>query len=136
MNTEITSNLKAQFLRLYQMALTDGDFSPTEWRMLYKFAEDRGVSSKELDNILLGHAGSLTIPESLDERLEYLYDLALMIWADDKLTDDEKESLKKYCRKFEFLDENIDELADFLIEKARMNLSFANVLKEVHNNLS
>lgn len=39
--TKITAELQAQFIRLYQMAVTDGNFSPPlEWKMLYEFAEE------------------------------------------------------------------------------------------------
>lgn len=112
----ISNDLKSHFLRLYQMAITDEEFSPLELKMLYKFAEDRGISSNDLDKILLSTTDKFAIPNNILTKLEYLYDLAIMIWADGKVTEDEHNTLKKYCRKFGFLDENIDELSNVLLK--------------------
>jgi len=131
--TEITAQLKSHFLRLYQIALSDENFSHIEMQLLYKFAEDRNVSSEELDKILTGSIGEITIPDTLEIRMEYLYDFAVMIWADEKITDDELDTLKKYCRKFEFLDENVDALADYLLESAKENKSKTEFLNELKN---
>ncbi len=131
--TEISAQLKSHFLRLYQIALSDENFSHLEMQLLYKFAEERDVSREELDKILTGSIGEITIPVSLEERMEYLYDFAVMIWADQKITEDELSTLKKYCRKFEFLDENIDALAEYLLESAKENKSKAEILNELNN---
>jgi len=114
----ITTELKSHFLRLYQMALSDENFDVLEMKMLYKFAEDRNVSKKELDNILSSDKQLNEIPKTLESKIEYLYDLAVMIWADEIVTDDEITTLKKYCLKFGFLEENISELSNFLIDNA------------------
>src|SRR5690606_29640627 len=115
----ITNELKTHFLRLYQIAFSDDNFDVLELQMLYKFAEERGFTSEQLNEVLLNPSHDSTIPDSLEKRVEYLYDLAVMIWADKKVTDDEYITLKKYCRKFEFLEENITELADYLLESAK-----------------
>ena len=117
----ISAELKSHFLRLYQIALSDENFSHLEMQLLYKFAEERGITEMELDHILVGSAGEVVIPESLERRIEYLYDFALMIWADKIVTDDEQVALKKYIKKFEFLDENVTELCTYLLDSAKQN---------------
>ena len=129
----ITTELKSHFLRLYQMAFSDDNFDVLEMQMLYKFAEDRGVSRQDLDNILLHPSHDTTIPDSLEERIEYLYYLALMIWADFKVTEDEENTLKKYCSKFGFLEENIEQLAEFLLENAKEKISKTELINKIHN---
>lgn len=119
----ISTELKSHFLRLYQMAFSDDKFGVLEMQMLYKFAEERGVRKEELDQVLLHPTVETSIPESLEERIEYLYDLALMIWADAMVTEDEVHTLRKYCQKFGFMEENIEELSDFLLEKAKNKVS-------------
>lgn len=118
----ITTELKSHFLRLYQMAFSDDNFDVLEMQMLYKFAEERGLTKEQLNEILLNPSHDTSIPETLELRVEYLYDLAIMIWADEKVTDDEYATLKKYCKKFDFLDENISELADYLLECAKKGM--------------
>ena len=54
-----------------------------------------------------------------------------MIWADEIVTKDEINTLKKYCIKFGFLEENITELSDFLINNAKKNVSKEEVLNQL-----
>lgn len=129
----ISTELKSHFLRLYQMAFSDDNFDVLEMQMLYKFAEERGLSKEQLNEILLNPSHDSSIPESLELRVEYLYDLAVMIWADEEVTDDEYITLKKYCKKFEFLDENISELADYLLDSAKKGVSKEDIIKDINS---
>ncbi len=131
-NKTISPEIKGHFLRLFQMAMTDDDFSPEEWKMLYQFANERGISHQELDKILLSTTGDLTIPKTIEKRIEYLYDLARMIWADGKVTEDEKRTLSKYCKKFEFLDENIPELTKYLLDAVKEGKTKEEILNELN----
>ncbi|WP_241652389.1 hypothetical protein [Leeuwenhoekiella aequorea] len=115
------------------MAFADDNFNVLEMQMLYKFAEERGFTKDQLNEVLLNPSHNSAIPESLDVRVEYLYDLAVMIWADNKVTEDEYITLKKYCRRFEFLDENITELADYLLESAKNKVSKEELIKTINS---
>lgn len=127
----VSTELKSHFLRLYQMAFSDDNFDVQELKMLYKFAEERGLTENELNEVLLNPSHDTSIPDSLELRVEYLYDLALMIWADRKVTEDEYQTLKKYCKIFEFMDENITELANYLLECAKKNVTKEEIIKAV-----
>jgi uncharacterized tellurite resistance protein B-like protein len=130
---DITADLKGHFLRLYQMALSDEEFHPLELKMLYQFAEDRSIPHTELDKLLMGHSGSISIPESMEQRVEYLYDLCQMIWADGEVSLDEEHMLRKYCRKFEFQEENINELATYLLENVKKGMPKAELIETIKN---
>ncbi|TQO37527.1 hypothetical protein GQ41_2136 [Arenibacter algicola] len=115
--TTINAELKSHFLRLYQMAFADDNFDVLELQMLYQFADDRGIPAKELDKLLLNPVNKhASIPTDLNTKIEYLYDLSQMIIADGIITEDEKNTLKKYIKKFGFLEENIEELANYLLD--------------------
>lgn len=129
--TVISMHLKSHFIRLYRMAVTDGDFSPLELKMLYQFAEDRGVPSDELDRILLSPIGKMGIPETVEERIEYLFDFSRMIWADGIVTEDEIETLKKFCLKFQFKEENVEELSQYLIKSVKDGKGKDEILNEL-----
>lgn len=131
----ISTELKSHFLRLYQMAFSDDNFNVLELKMLHKFAEERGVSKGELDSILLSPSHTTSIPTTLEKRIEYLYDFAIMIWADNVVTDDEINTLKKYCLKFGFLKENIAELAEFLLKNAKENILKEELINKIQNEL-
>ena len=129
----ISIELKSHFLRLYQMAFSDDNFDVLEMQMLYKFAEERGISKEQLNEILLHPSHDSSNPDSIEKRVEYLYDLAVMIWADKEVTDDEYITLKKYCKKFEFLDDNITELADYLLNCAKKEIPKEEIIKSVNS---
>lgn len=132
-NTSIPMEIKSHFLRLYQIALTDDNFSHLEMQLLYKFAKERGISQQELEDILTGYSGKITIPETIEKRIEYLYDFALMIWADDVVTDDERIALKKYILKFEFKEDTCEELSNYLLESAKHKKTKEALLKELND---
>jgi uncharacterized tellurite resistance protein B-like protein len=130
-NNSINVELKSHFLRLYQIALADENFSHLELHMLYKFAEERAVSKSDLDDILTHFTGDVIIPETLEKKIEYLYDFAKMIWADEIITDEERSLFKKYIKKFGFQESYIDELCDYLLDSAVQGKSKENILNEL-----
>jgi hypothetical protein len=130
----ITLELKSHFLRLYQIALSDDQFDVLELQMLYHFAYERGIPKEELDKLFLNPINTeLSIPENLDTRIEYLYDFAKIIWADGKITEDEVNMLKKYCRKFNFLDENINDLSNYLIDCVQKNIQKEEIINQLNS---
>jgi len=132
--TNISTELKSHFLRLYQMALADDQFDVMELKTLYSFADDRGVPREELDRLLLNPVNhSSSIPKDLNTRIEYLYDLATMILADNVITEDEKNSLRKYCRKFEFLEENVNELTEYLLDCVKKGVKKETLINELNS---
>jgi len=133
-NNPITENLKAQFLRLYQMAVCDDNFSALELKMLYKFAEERGISSKNLDEILLNPINLKSlIPQTIEEKIDYLYDLIVMIWADGIVSPDEYSAMEKYVLMFGFLEENLTAIVDYLIEAVKTGKNKSEIIFELKN---
>lgn len=131
---ETTERLKAHFLRLYQMAICDDNFSSLELKALYKSAEDRGISQKKLDEILLNPINSkISIPENIEEKIDYLYDLTMMIWADGEVTPNEKSSLEKYVLMFGFMEENSLQIVDYLIQSVKEGKSKSDIFNDLKN---
>ncbi|MBK1894864.1 hypothetical protein [Chryseobacterium paridis] len=131
---QIPENLKAHFLRLYQMAICDDDFSASELKMLYKSAEERGISPKNLDEILMNPINSKSlIPETLKEKVEYLYDLTVMVWADGVVSPNEYSALKKYIAMFGFLEENVKDIADYFIEAVKQGKTKDDIFNDLQN---
>lgn len=129
----ITLELKSHFLRLYQMALSDDRFDVLELQMLYHFADERGIPKEELDKLFLNPVNTdLIVPDNLTTKIEYLYDLTRIIWADEKVTDDELNMLRKYCRKFDFIEENINDLSDYLIDCVQKNIQKEEIISQLN----
>lgn len=133
-NNQITENLKAHFLRLYQMAICDDDFSALELKMLYRCAEERGIPSKNLDEILLNPINLKSlVPQTIEEKVDYLYDLTVMIWADGVVSPNEYSTMQKYVVMFGFLEENVTAIVDYLIEAVRIGKNKSEILYELKN---
>ena len=132
--TQVSEKLKAHFLRLYQMAICDEQFSTLELKMLYKFAEERGVTSRDLDEVLLNPIDSKNmLPDALQEKIDYLYDLTVMIWADEHIDDNERSALEKYIRLFGFVEENITEIADYFLVSVKNGKAKNEIINELQN---
>ncbi|WP_343680970.1 hypothetical protein [Chryseobacterium arthrosphaerae] len=133
-NNQITENLKAHFLRLYQMAICDDDFSALELKMLYKCAEERGISAKNLDETLLNPINLKSlVPQTIEEKVDYLYDLTVMIWADGVVSPNEYIAMQKYVLMFGFLEENATAIVDYLIESVKIGKNKSEILYELKN---
>ncbi len=131
---EMSLQLKSHFLRMYQMALTDDTFNQLELQMLYHLAAERGIPKADLDKLFLDPVSpEVDVPEDLHVRIEYLFDLTRIIWADEKITNDERDTLQKYCRKFTFLEENIEELADYLISSVQQGKKKEDIINELNS---
>jgi hypothetical protein len=130
---EITAEIKAHFLRLYEFAMTDNDFSSEEWKMLYDFGIERGISKEQLDKILLTTTGELPVPSKLEKKIEYLFDFCCMIWADGKVTEEEKRTLSKYISKFGFKEENIIPLSEYLLKSVKNGIKKEAILIELNS---
>ena len=131
---QVSEKLKAHFLKLYQMAICDEHFSALELRMLYKFAKERGVVSKDLDEVLLNPIDSKNVlPKMMEEKIDYLYDLTVMIWADEQIDDNERSALEKYIKLFGFVEENISEIADYFLASVKNGKTKNEIINELQN---
>ncbi|WP_422104644.1 hypothetical protein [Winogradskyella sp.] len=128
----ISTELKSHFLRLYQMAFADDNFHELELKMLYDFAKQRGITEEQLNKILLNPTfGISNIPSTVIEKITYLYELCLLIWVDGMVDNNESTVLKKYIRLFGFEDENVDELASYLLAEAKQGKPIETILNQL-----
>ena len=120
---EMEEKLKSHFLSLYCMIVADGDVAISELDELYRIAREHyGFTQEEIDQAVLSGGSSFYVPEQDEEKIKYLYDLAL-IAAADGVDESEVVLLKNYALKFGFLDENIEELVDLLLDFAKKKTS-------------
>jgi hypothetical protein len=127
-----TPSVQKQFLFLYAIALSDFEMHPLEIEFLTEFGKSKGVSEVEIEHMLLNPVNfDDALPDTIEDRIESLYHLAQMIWADGKIAEEELKLLKRFCKTFGFKDENIQAIADFLIERARLKVPVSEVVREV-----
>lgn len=132
----IDPNLKSHFLNLYSIALSDLEVETTELELLYKLGEQRGISKDEINNVIINpNSFKIKVPETLEEKIEFLYEFALMIWVDGKVDEFERNAMIRFCRIFGFVDESILEIADFLLEEAKKGTSRSDLLNLATKNV-
>jgi hypothetical protein len=78
----MTNILQSHFLNLYAMALSDTQIDTVELEVLCKIGQEKGVEKSEIDHLILNpDKVKFSFPESLDEKIIYLYDFAKIIYA-------------------------------------------------------
>jgi len=128
-------SLKAHFLNLYSIALSDTQFDEKEIALLYRIGEEKGIPKEDIDLIFLNPSSvKFHYPDSLAEKIDYLYDYAKLIVVDSIIHDEEIRTLEKFCQKFDFEVENIPTIIDLLIEAAKTNTSNVDLIKFVTAN--
>ena len=103
---------------------------------MYEFGKLRGVTKEEIEGLILNpNTVQFKIPNLTITKIEYLFDFAKMIWADGKVDDYERQTLKMFCKKFGFEEENINALSDYLLEQAHKKTPKMDFLKIAQENL-
>jgi uncharacterized tellurite resistance protein B-like protein len=120
---------KRLFLELYQMILSDMEVHPKELETLYQIGKERGVSEAEIHKVLFSPNSFVSLEKlNNDERIEYLYNLARIAWADGVLDERETTTLQNASKWLGFAKENAEAIATFLLEQAREDKPIKEVL--------
>lgn len=126
-------SLKGHFLNLYHMALSDSEVDTQELELLYKIGHERGVTEEEINAVIIRpDSVKFSAPEGVSEKIESLYDLTRIAWADGRIDPNEKRVLEMFCAKFGFAEENISAIIQFLLDAVEKNTSKEEILKIVN----
>ena len=88
----------AHFASLASLAAADGEINTKEKGLLDRFARKLDITSKEYREVMKeSNQYPITPSNSLEERLERLYDLFRLIYVDHIVDDEEMALLKKYA---------------------------------------
>ena len=113
------------------MALSDTDFDPREAELLYKIGLEHGLNKSVIDEIVVTSGLRPVIPQTLEEKVSYLYDLARMAWADGVIEDEERIVLKKYVLRFGFEVNNADGIVDYLLDSVENGKTLEQLYNEI-----
>lgn len=123
---------KLKFLDLYSMVMADGIAHPKELETLYRIGTDKyGLTSEEMNEAVKASGVYNIIPELPEERISLLYELAIIAWADGEIEDTEKQMLRRYANRYGVRDDRIDELIEYLLDKAKGNIPESDVINEL-----
>ena len=101
------------FAAIVRVAMSDGIINDSEKAFLDRLATGLDITEQEYIDILKDYKSHpINAPHSYDTRLERLYDLARMIWADHIEGPDQVVLLEKLCICLGFNPDNVKYIAD------------------------
>lgn len=127
----ITSEQRNHLIDLYRLALVDEDFDMREVFLLTELCKKYNVNLNEISIKLTNTEHEVLIPESVEERIKYLYELTQMAWADNIIQDCERDMLRNYALRYDFLEENVDRIVDYLIDSVRDGKTLESIYQEL-----
>lgn len=124
---------KWHFFNLYCLALSDEQFDLTELHTLYSIGVEHGITPEQINQLALTANIKQTVPETVEEKIECLYDLARMAWADGKIEPEEREIIRKCVVRYgSFTSENSPDIVEYFIESVKKNKSKKDILNEIN----
>ena len=128
----IDNELQGHFLNLYMLALSDNNFDEKELETILQIGEEKGISQKAFEEIII-HPTAIKIqyPTKFLDKIRLLYDYTRVIWADNKVEEDEKISFLKFCNKFGFEAQESEELFIWLLELAKKEIPTNQIDNEI-----
>ena len=101
------------FAAIVRVAMSDGIINDSEKAFLDRLATGLDITEQEYKDILKDYKSHpINAPHSYDARLERLYDLARMVWADQIEGPDQVVLLEKLCIGLGFNPHNVKYIAD------------------------
>ena len=124
--------LKAHFLSLYCMVVADNDVSPLELQELYRIGHEYyGLTDVEINSAIISEGQAFYNPETLEDKVMYLYQMALIAAADGVIQQEEKVLLEKYVKKIGFHEDNASEISEFLMQEALAKTGIEDLLTRI-----
>lgn len=114
---------KGHFSAIVRVALSDGTITPNEKQFLEKLSIKLEISHAEYEEILENPLKYPVNPPLMhSHRLERLYDLARMVYADDVLGDKQQDLLTRFALALGFTAGNVGYIVDKALKLVDMNV--------------
>lgn len=120
---------------LYCMILADGVVDSRELETVYRIGrETYGLSEEEIMTAVRDSGTSFILPEAIGEKVELLYQMGEIAWADGEVAESEKHLMRRYASRMGFADENLDGIVDYILDVVDRKVPVGDVIKEVTGN--
>lgn len=114
------------------MILADGVIDARELETLYKIGtEQYGLTQAEITETVRDAGSSFVMPSTLPSKIKFLFNMAQIAYSDGVVDQSERDLLKKYILKMGFMDENADEIANFMFESVKKGLSEEEIINSI-----
>jgi len=133
-DSEFRKRNKDHFASIVRMALSDDVITKTEKNFLDRLASKLNISEDDYKKILKDYeTHPINAPVSYDERLERLYDLAQMVWADKIRRKDEVKLLRKFCVALGFHAVNVKYITKKALELVKQEVDLDQFIYGIKN---
>jgi uncharacterized tellurite resistance protein B-like protein len=120
------------FAAIVRIAMSDGVINDAEKAFLDRLARNLNVSEHDYKEILKDYkTHPINPPLSFDSRLERLYDLSRMLWADHLEGKDQVKMLRKICIGLGFKSENVKYITDKALKLVHQNIDLDTFTEEM-----
>lgn len=117
------------------MILADGIVDSRELETVYRIGrENYGLSAEEIMSTVRDSGTSFILPETIGEKVELLYQMGEIAWADGEIEDSERSLMRRYASRMGFEEENLDGIIDYILDKVNSKVPVDYVIKEVTGN--
>jgi uncharacterized tellurite resistance protein B-like protein len=131
-DNEFKSRNKGHFSAIVRVATADGDMTKEEKGFLDKLAVRLEISSAEYEEILENPSKyPINPPYLYSQRLERLYDLSRMVYADHILGPKQKNILAKFALALGFTPGNVNYIVDKAFSLLVMNIDLDTFVYEM-----
>lgn len=133
-DNEFKNRNKGHFSAIVRVALSDGQLTPEEKEFLDKLAIRLEISDEEYHEILENPSKYPVNPPVLHiQRLERLYDLARMVYADHVLGPKQKQILTRFSLALGFTPSNVGFIVDKALSLLVLNVDLETFIYEMKN---
>lgn len=125
---------KGHFSAIVRVALSDGEINAEEKEFIDRLAKNLEISADEYEEIMENPMKyPINPPYLYIHRLERLYDLARMVYADHVLGPKQKEILTKFALALGFTPGNVNYIVDKALSLLILNVDLDTFLFEMQN---
>ncbi len=122
------------FAAIVRVAMSDGIITDEEQAFLDRLARKLDISDEDYKEILKDYQSHpINPPTSYDKRLERLYDLARMVYADHELGEKQKSILERLCVGLGFSTANVGYVVDKALRLVAAGVDEDNFIEEIKN---
>lgn len=119
-DNEFRKRNKDHFASIVRVAMSDDVISEGEQDFLNRLAGRLNISEADYKKIMKDYdSHPINPPVSYDERLERLYDLTRMVWADGIREEEQVKLLRKFCVGLGFHATNVRYVSEKALELVR-----------------
>lgn len=133
-DSEFKARNKGHFSAIVRVAIADGDLSEEEKQFLDKLKNRLEISDAEYEEILENPLKYPINPPSLHvQRIERLYDLSRMVYADNVLGPKQKEIVTKFALALGFTPGNVGYIVDKAFSLLMLNVDLDTFVYEMQH---